>query len=144
MNIIWKKDDQGIAITTIVDGTDAEDAALSMQANGSIPSSWECVATNYNGNMPNMMLFDAFVWGDTINAVLIDMVRARALTKERLRMERGPLLAALDIQFQRAQEDALPTTEIVAAKNKLRDVTDAVDTITDVAELLRPIAEFLV
>lgn len=53
----------------------------------------------------------------------LDMDKAVEITKDRLREERQPLLEDLDVQFMRAQEQGLPTAEIVAEKQRLRDIT---------------------
>lgn len=55
-----------------------------------------------------------------------DMEKCREMTKERLRAERAPLLAAQDVAFQRALESNSSTSAIVAEKQRLRDVTKLV------------------
>ena len=65
----------------------------------------------------------------------VDMTKAQAITKERLRAERAPLLTALDVQYQRAQEDGRDTTIIISEKQRLRDVTKLADTATTLDEL---------
>lgn len=52
-----------------------------------------------------------------------DVDKCVEITKERLRRERAPLLADLDTQFMRAQEEGKPTAAIVAEKQRLRDIT---------------------
>jgi hypothetical protein len=44
-------------------------------------------------------------------------------------------LAAQDVLFQRALETSADTTTIVAEKNRLRDITDQVDSATTTAQL---------
>ena len=51
----------------------------------------------------------------------IDMAKAREIHKKKIRLARKPLLEALDIEFQKAQETGASTTDIVAKKNALRD-----------------------
>ena len=51
----------------------------------------------------------------------IDMAKAREIHKENIRQARTPKLAALDIEFQKAQETSASTTDIVAKKQALRD-----------------------
>ena len=64
----------------------------------------------------------------------IDMAKAREIHKEKIRFARKPLLEALDIEFQIAQETSASTTDIVAKKQALRDapadsgITSAADT----------------
>ncbi len=51
----------------------------------------------------------------------VDMAKAREIHKTKIREARTPLLAALDIEFQKAQETSASTTDIVAKKQALRD-----------------------
>jgi len=51
----------------------------------------------------------------------IDMAKAREIHKDNIRLARKPLLAELDVEFQKAQETGASTTDIVAKKNALRD-----------------------
>jgi len=67
--------------------------------------------------------------------IVIDIDKAKAITKDRLRAERTPLLAALDVAFQRALESGSDTASIVAEKQRLRNVTSLVDTCTTTDEL---------
>ena len=55
--------------------------------------------------------------------ITINMDKAKAITKARLRVEREPLLAAQDVAFQRALESNADTAAIVAEKQRLRDIT---------------------
>lgn len=67
--------------------------------------------------------------------ITIDFAKAQAITKDRLRAERMPLLAAQDVAFQRALESGSDTAAIVAEKQRLRDVTSLVDSCTTTDEL---------
>lgn len=67
--------------------------------------------------------------------IIIDFEKAKAITKNRLRAERAPLLAAQDVAFQRALESGADTTAIVAEKQRLRDITSLVDSCTTTDEL---------
>jgi len=67
--------------------------------------------------------------------ITIDFSKAQAITKDRLRAERAPLLAAQDVAFQRALETNGDTAAVVAEKQRLRDVTSQVDTCTTLDEL---------
>ena len=67
--------------------------------------------------------------------ISIDFDKAKAITKDRLRAERTPLLAAQDVAFQRALEANGDTAAIVAEKQRLRDITSQVDTCTTLDEL---------
>jgi hypothetical protein len=67
--------------------------------------------------------------------IVIDLDKAKTLTKDRLRAERTPLLAAQDVLFQRALESNSDTAAIVAEKQRLRDITNQVDACTTTDEL---------
>ena len=67
--------------------------------------------------------------------ITINMDKAKAITKARLREERAPLLAAQDVAFQRALESSADTTAIVAEKQRLRDITLLADAATTLDEL---------
>ena len=51
----------------------------------------------------------------------VDMAKAKEIHKTNIRTAREPLLAALDVEFQKAQETSADTSAIVAKKNALRD-----------------------
>lgn len=74
-------------------------------------------------------------WEQTKGVVTVNLSKAKEITKVRLRAEREPLLAAQDIAFQRALETGADTSAIVAEKQRLRDVTQLVDTCTSTAQL---------
>jgi len=65
----------------------------------------------------------------------INITKAKAITKDRLRDDRKPLLEAQDILFMRAQEAGTSTTAIATEKQRLRDITNQVDSMTTVNEL---------
>jgi hypothetical protein len=77
--------------------------------------------------------FDA--WELSNGTVSVNLTKAKALTKARLRLEREPLLAAQDVLFQRAQESNADTTAIVAEKTRLRNITSLADTCTTTEQL---------
>lgn len=68
-------------------------------------------------------------------AIIVDINKAKDITKDRLRAERKPLLEAQDVAFQRALESGADTSAIVAEKQRLRDITTLVDTVNTVEEL---------
>ena len=68
-------------------------------------------------------------------SITINFVKAQALTKDRLRAERKPLLEAQDVLFQRALETGKDATAIVKEKQRLRDVTKLVDVATTLDQL---------
>ena len=58
----------------------------------------------------------------------VSLAKAKEITKDKLRVERKPLLEAQDIAFMKAQEAGSDTSAIVAEKQRLRDITgDYVD-----------------
>lgn len=68
-------------------------------------------------------------WRDGGKSIDIDMDHAREITRDRLRKERTPLLADLDIQALRAMEvgDKGKLAEVAAEKQRLRDITTHAD-----------------
>ena len=68
-------------------------------------------------------------------SIIINMNKAKDITKERLRQERKPLLEEQDILFMKAQESGADTTAIVTEKQRLRDITNSVDSCTTTDEL---------
>lgn len=67
--------------------------------------------------------------------IVINIEKAKEVTKARLRAERTPLLQAQDVEFQRALEAGSDTTAIVAEKQRLRDITVLADQATTLEEL---------
>ena len=65
----------------------------------------------------------------------VNFTKAQEITKERLRADRKPLLEEQDVLFMRATEDGSDTASIVAEKQRLRDITNQVDTMTTLDEL---------
>ena len=68
-------------------------------------------------------------------AIIVDINKAKDITKDRLRVERKSLLEAQDVAFQRALESGADTSAIIAEKQRLRDITTLVDTANTVEEL---------
>ena len=67
--------------------------------------------------------------------ITVDINKAKAITKDRLRTERKPLLEEQDILFMKAQEAGSNTSTIVTEKQRLRDITNQVDSMTTTDEL---------
>ena len=67
--------------------------------------------------------------------ITVDITKAKVITKDRLRDERKPLLEAQDILFMKAQEAGSDTSAIVTEKQRLRDITNQVDSMTTTDEL---------
>lgn len=67
--------------------------------------------------------------------IIINLDKAKEITKVRLRTEREPLLVEQDVAFQRALESGADTTTIVAEKQRLRDITKLADNVLTIDEL---------
>ena len=67
--------------------------------------------------------------------ITINLNKAKDITKDRLREERTPLLQKLDVDFIKAVEVQADTADIVAEKQRLRDITAQVDDAETVEEL---------
>jgi hypothetical protein len=67
--------------------------------------------------------------------IVINLDKAKDITKDRLRAERAPLLQAQDVAFQRALEEGADTAAIVAEKQRLRDITNLADEAETLEEL---------
>jgi hypothetical protein len=73
--------------------------------------------------------------------ITINFDKAVAITKDRLRTERAPLLQKLDVDFIKAVEQGGDTSSIVAEKQRLRDITklaDQAQTLDDLKSLAAP------
>jgi len=75
-------------------------------------------------------------WELVDGTVVVNFSKAVELTKQRLRVERNPLLLDQDIAFQRALETNGDTTAIVAEKQRLRDITKLADSTSTLQELI--------
>lgn len=132
--IFWEKPIIGVAITTVLDDVDLNSYAVTLKENGSVPADWVHIEGEYP--IPeNWPYIDdmRFLPGGSLG---VDFDAAKARTKDRLRQERAPLLAALDVQYMQALEQKKSTTAIVTEKNRLRQITDAADTCTTIEQLL--------
>ena len=67
--------------------------------------------------------------------ISVDITKAKVITKDRLRVDRKPLLEAQDILFMKAQEAGSDTSAIVTEKNRLRNITDGVDDMDNLTDL---------
>jgi len=67
--------------------------------------------------------------------ITINLTRAKEIKKESLRQQRKPLLEEQDVAYMKAQENGENTTAIVQEKQRLRDITNLVDSCTTVDEL---------
>ena len=75
--------------------------------------------------------------GTTGGTISQDMTKAKEIHKTNIREARTPLLAALDVEFQKAQETSAGITTIVAKKQALRDAPAAsgISTAANTTEL---------
>ena len=67
--------------------------------------------------------------------ITVDITKAKAITKDRLRAERKPLLEEQDILLMKAQEAGSDTSAIATEKQRLRDITNQVDSMTTTDQL---------
>ena len=67
--------------------------------------------------------------------IQVDITKAKAITKDRLKKKKKPLLEEQDILFMKAQEAGSDTSAIVTEKQRLRDITNQVDSMTTTDEL---------
>ena len=74
-------------------------------------------------------------WIKAGDAIDYDIEKAQAITKDKLRAERAPLLNSLDVSYMKALEVNADTAEIVTEKQRLRDITKLVDEAKTVEEL---------
>ena len=65
----------------------------------------------------------------------VNFSKAQDITKDRLRADRNPLLEEQDVLFMRAQEAGSDTSAIVTEKQRLRDITNQVDSMTTLDQL---------
>jgi hypothetical protein len=80
-------------------------------------------------------------WENNDEKIEINFDKAKKITKQRLREERKPLLAAQDVEYLKALEVNGDTTEIIKEKKRLRDITKLADDATTLDELKELTAE---
>jgi len=68
-------------------------------------------------------------------SITVDITKAKNIWKEKIRKARESKLAALDVEFMKAQEAGSNTSTIVAKKKELRDFPAQVDSKTTVDEI---------
>ena len=121
--IIFTNDNGGVS-TCIPTGEISIEAVLSKD----VPAGRGARIVNLSDLPRDNDFYDA--WEMDATSVTVNLDKAKELTKNRLRAERTPLLAAQDVAFQRALESGADTTAIVTEKNRLRDITGLVDAVT--------------
>lgn len=127
--IIFTNDNGGVA-TTIPTGEISIGAVLEKD----VPKGRGARIVNYT-DLP--LAYNDFydAWEMDSSSVTVNMDKAKELTKARLRVEREPLLAQQDVLFQRALETGADTADIVAEKQRLRDITNLADSATTLEAL---------
>ena len=68
--------------------------------------------------------------------ITININKAKEIKKDMLRVEREPLLLALDIEVMKNITDSVKLAEIESKKQKLRDITIKIDDLNTVDKLL--------
>jgi hypothetical protein len=120
-NIVWARPDGGVSITTLDPRTKttSEQWRDVLIERGTIPATWQVVALD--AKIPSDRTFRNAWKAD----LTVDMEKAREIHREHLRQMRAPLLQALDVEYQRADERGDPAEKqrIAARKQVLRDVT---------------------
>ena len=88
------------------------------------PVSWRIVADDFVGEATDRTFRNA--WRDGNTAPDVDMVKARDIHRDQLRVMRAPLLETLDSEYLRADEtgNTAEKQRIAAVKQLLRAVTD--------------------
>ena len=129
MRIVYQNDDGGISVVIPSPrwvGTIEELAAKDIPAG----KPYKIVE---DSDVPSDRAFrDAW---ENYEEISVNFSKAKTITKERLRRERKPLLEEQDILFMRAVETSQDKSDIVAEKQRLRDITLSVDTAVDLDEL---------
>ena len=126
--IIFENDNGGVA-TCIPTGELPIQAVLDKD----VPKGRGARIVDQNSLPRDNDFYDAWEMDET--TVTVNLAKAKELTKNRLRAERAPLLAAQDVLFQRALESGADTSAIVAEKNRLRDITNLADSATTLDQL---------
>lgn len=126
--IVFENDNGGVA-TCVPTGEISIDAVMAKD----VPKGRNARIINVSDMPRDTDFYDAFELTPT--AITVNLAKAKEITKNRLRAERTPLLAAQDVAFQRALESGADTTAIVAEKNRLRDITKLADSATTLDEL---------
>lgn len=126
--IVYTRPDGGICVVTPVRNTYPEteeltDAEVEQRAWDKLPD--DAIDPRFvdEGDIPEDRTFRG-AWKPDLS---VDMDKARDIHKDRMRAVRKPLLEALDVEYQRADErgeaEAKAKAEVAARKQALRDVT---------------------
>ena len=134
MKILYTRPDGGVSVVHAAEQSDVAKYApeVSEMTEGrfiawikdkDVPADAADVRIIEDADIPSDRHFrNAWAYDGTIK---VDMPKAREIHKNNLRRERTPLLAALDVEYQRADEsgDTAKKRAIAAEKQALRDIT---------------------
>lgn len=126
--ILYQNQDGNLAIIVPAKGISIEQAAISVPVN----TKWIVV---HPSELPQEQEFRNAWRLNQLDEVIIDFEKAKQITKNRLRLQRKPLLDALDIEFIRAIEKGQNTAKIQEEKQRLRDLPDLVEQAKSLQEL---------
>ncbi len=126
--IIFTNQNGGVAVCTPMSGISIEDVQKK-----DIPIGIESFIVDVENLPQEDEFFDA--WEQSNGKITVNLNKAKEITKNRLRYERQPYLADLDVAFQRALEQGQDTSSIVAKKQVLRDITKMADDCLTLDEL---------
>lgn len=118
-------DGSPVAIMQIMDDAKIGDCVAKFAASSFMPVSIRQVVLT---DLPTHRKFrDA--WRDDGTGIVHDMEHAKRIHLDRMRAARAPLLAALDLDYMRADEagDATEKLRIASAKQALRDIPQVFD-----------------
>lgn len=119
--IVYKtEEDNGVAILY---SSSSWDGTLEELAAKDVPENAEWCIISFE-EIPRDNIFRG-AWKLESDTIKIDVPKAKTIWRNKFRVVRKPLLAALDVEFMRAVEvgDASLQREIAAKKQALRDVT---------------------
>lgn len=147
MRLLIKRSDGGVSIAAFREGMDVQKFISDWEA-GANPNIQGSPELNLGTSVGHEIVDDSAIpadkafrnaWTCVGKAVVQDMVKCRAIHKDRLRALRAPKLQALDAEYLRADEagDTARKLAIAARKKALRDVTadPAIDSASTPDEL---------
>jgi len=122
-NILWLQPNKTLAETIFPQEFtgDSNTEASRMIAENLVPADWQLIIVDTQWSADKRWKHETYRWSGT--EVIVDYTTAVEETKNRLRSERIPLLAALDIQFQRNLETNSDNSAVILEKQRLRDIT---------------------
>ncbi len=116
MKYIIKKNDGSVSIMTLIEGINVEDeiAKWSEEDRNSIDS-----YEKLEGDVPEDRTFRQ-AWTHDLS---VDMCKAKEIWRNKLRIDRMPLLNQLDVEFMRKLEKGEDVSKVTEKKQYLRDIT---------------------